>query len=94
MTAIIKTGVPSASQIVIPPSIVTLENLTTWALRALWEMHKNSDFFPDKDLPAVRRIQRSPFLNGAGRASTLWSVYLTYNSDVGIDPDPQGMGSN
>ena len=85
MTAIIKTGSPTVSQIVIPPTVVTLEQLATWALRALWEMHKNSDFFPDKDLPPVRRIQKSPFLNGAGRPSVLWSVYLTNSSDLGID---------
>lgn len=85
MTAIIRTGSPTSSQIVIPSNIVTLEQLTTWCLRALWELHKNSDFFPDKDLPPVRRIQKSPFLNGAGRPSVLWSVYLTNSSDLGID---------
>lgn len=85
MTAIIKTGQPTASQIVIPATIVTLEQLTTWCLRSLWELHKNGDFFPDKELPPVRRIQKSPFLNGSGRSSVLWSVYLTNNSDLGID---------
>jgi hypothetical protein len=85
MTAIIKTGVPNAAQIVIPPNITTLEQLVTWGLRGLWEMHKNSDFFPDKDLPPVRRIQKLPFLNGAGRPAVLWSVYLTNSSDLGID---------
>jgi len=86
MTAIIRTGTPSASQLVIPASIVTLENLLSWSLRANYEMFKNSDFYPDKDLPPVRRIQRSPFVNGAGNATILWSLYLTYDSNIGIDP--------
>lgn len=85
MTAIIKTGVPNAGQIVIPPSIVTLEQNTSWCLRALWQMHKLGEFLPDKEGAPVRRIQRSPFVNGSGRPSILWSVYLTHDPDLGLD---------
>lgn len=84
MTAIIKTGTPSASQIVIPPLITTLEGVTGWGLRGLWELHKNSDFFPDKDLPPVRRVQRTPFVNGQGLPSVLYSVYFTYDSSYEV----------
>ncbi len=85
MTALIKSGQPNASQIVIPANIVTLEQLNVWSLRALWQLHKNSDFYPDKDLPPVRRIQRSPFLNGAGKLSILYTIYHTFNDELGID---------
>ncbi len=85
MTAIIRSGSPNANQIVIPASITTLEQLNVWTLRALWQMHKNSDFYPDKDLPPVRRIQRSPFINGAGKLSYLYSVYHTFDDELGID---------
>jgi hypothetical protein len=86
MTAIIRTGTPSSEQLVIPASIVTVEQLATWSLRVLWQLHKNGDFIPDSAQAPVRRIQRSPFINGQGRFSILYSCYFTYNDLLGVDP--------
>lgn len=86
MTAIIKTGTPSSSQLVIPTSIDTLEKLAVWCLRALWQMHKNGEFLPDKELAPVKRIQRSPFINGQGKFSILYSAYFTFDDLLGVDP--------
>lgn len=85
MTAIIKTGSPSPSQIVIPTSVTTLERCAIWCLRALWQLHKNGEFLPDKDLAPVKRIQRSPFINGQGKLSILYSVYFTVDQALGVD---------
>lgn len=85
MTAIIRTGVPSAQQLVIPASIVTVEGLAIWCLRVLWQLHKSGDFLPDKDIAPVRRIQRSPFINGQGKFSILYSAYFTFNDLLGVD---------
>lgn len=85
MTAIIKSGVPSASQLVIPSSVITLEQNATWSLRALWQLHKNGEFLPDKELAPVKRIQRSPFINGQGKFSILYSAYFTFDDLLGVD---------
>jgi len=85
MTAFIRTGVPSNQQLVIPPNVNTIEELAVWSLRVLWQLHKNGDFLPDKELAAVRRIQRSPFMNGQGKFSILYSVYFTFDDLLGVD---------
>lgn len=49
----------------------------------LWALHRNSDFFPDKNLPPVKRIQKTTFMAGDGRPATLWSLYLTNDPSFG-----------
>ena len=87
MTAMVRTGVPSANQHRLPDNVTTVEGVVAWGLELLWDLHGSSDFYPVKNAEPVRRVQKNTFKAGNGSRTNLYSIYVTLDADFGRDGD-------
>jgi len=85
MTAMVRTGTPTANQHRLPDSVDTVEKTLAWCLEILWDLHGSSDFYPVKNAEPVKRVQKNTFKAGNGARTNLYSVYVTVDPDFGRD---------